>query len=504
MQRIGRLSEFRDGIVTKTTLGGEDIVVARDGSIISAFAAKCPHAGAPLEEGAIYNHRLICPWHKATFCLRDGAVVEPPALDRLTRYPVQIEGDDVFADPRPIDAEPEVGQIDGRVTLILGSGAAGTAAAVALREAGYRGRVTIIGDEALEPYDRTVLSKFVLCDMPPADVPRLRPEHYWASQRIDRLEATITRLDAVARKVHLADGTLLDYDAAVLATGATANAPNIPGVTLSGVHSLRSRQDAAFIVAAAKPSARVVIIGGSFIGLEAASALRERGLRVTVVAPEEIPFERQFGPEIGRMFRDLHEANGVVFQLRSKVARFGGRDHVDSVFMEGGQELPADLVVLGVGVSPATNFVDGVRKSEDGGVVVDNTLHAANGLYVAGDSASFPFGADHTRIEHWRVAQQQGRLAAANIAGRHEHYDAVPFFWTYHFGKNFEYIGHARDWDRVHIHGALKDHKFVALQIKGEDVVGVVACQREQTTAVLVERMRQPLKVSEACRLLRE
>ena len=212
----------------------------------------------------------------------------------------------------------------GPIVLIVGTGAAGTAAAVALRELGFSGRLTMIGNEALEPYDRTVLSKFVLADMKPSDVPPLRRDGYWAEHRIDRMDATVVRLDAAARRVHLADGTVLDYDAAVLATGAIPNVPTLPGATLQGVFTLRSRQDAAAIVARATNGARAVIVGSSFIGLEAASALHERGVHVTVVAPEEIPFARQFGPEIGAMFRRLHEANGIVFRLGHRSRQLKG------------------------------------------------------------------------------------------------------------------------------------------------------------------------------------
>jgi len=503
MQRIGRLSEFRDGTMTKVTSAGEDIVIVRDGDSFHAFAARCPHAGAPLDEGGVYNHRLVCPWHKATFCLNDGTVIEPPALDRLARYAIAIEGDDVLLSPNPIDKPREVGRLDGRQVLVLGSGAGGTAAAIALRDAGFSGKITLVGDEALEPYDRTVLSKFVLNDMPASDVPSLRPPDYWRSQRIERLEARFVGLDAIAKKVRFSDGTVLDYDAAVLATGATANVPNIPGVTLSGVHPLRTRRDAAYIVTSARPGGNAVVVGGSFIGLEAASALRERGLNVTVVAPEAIPFERQFGPEIGAMFRRLHEVNGVNFRLRAKVEAFSGTETVDGALLEGGERLTADLIVLGVGVTPATSFVEGVRKADDGGVVVDSTLRAADGLYAVGDCACFPFNGDQIRIEHWRVAQQHGRIAAENIAGKRRQYDSVPFFWTYHFGKRFEYIGHPRGWDRIHIDGNLDDQHFIALQIQQDAVVGVIACQRERTTAILIERMREPLEVSEATGLLR-
>ncbi len=235
MQAVCRLSELRDGSITKARAGDADIVIVRDGTLVTAFAATCPHAGAPLADGAVCDHHLVCPWHKATFRVSDGAVLEPPALDALTRYPVHIEGDDVLISPAPVSTERTIAAPAGPIVLIVGSGAAGTAAAVALRDLGFSGRVTMIGNEAPEPYDRTVLSKFVLADMKPSDVQPLRSNGYWAEHRIDRMDATVVRLDAAARQVHLADGKVLDYDAAVLATGAIPHRPTLPGMTLQGV-----------------------------------------------------------------------------------------------------------------------------------------------------------------------------------------------------------------------------------------------------------------------------
>jgi NADPH-dependent 2,4-dienoyl-CoA reductase/sulfur reductase-like enzyme/nitrite reductase/ring-hydroxylating ferredoxin subunit len=503
MTRVARVADLADQSITKATIDGTDIVLARDGETIGAFAATCPHAGAPLEQGAVCNHRLICPWHKSVFDLRDGAIIEPPALERLARYPVRIENGDVLVSARPIDDEADLGPLDGKRVLILGSGAAGTAAAFALREAGFAGAITMIGEEANEPYDRTALSKFVLNDMSPAEVPALRRDGDWKRLRIDRIDSTITQLDIESRRVVLGHGETIDYDSAVLASGASPNVPTMPGVHLRGVHPLRNRFDAAAIVASAPPGARAVVVGSSFIGLESASALRERGVGVTVVAPEEIPFERQFGREIGAMFRRLHEANGVVFRAGRKLERIEGDEKVAAVVLEGGERIAADLVVLGLGVKPATGFVSGARKADDGGIIVDSTLCAAGGLYVAGDVACFPYEGEQIRIEHWRVAQQQGRVAAANIAGVATQIEIVPYFWTYHYGKQFEYLGHAMKWDRLHIDGDLDQHHFVALQIRGDHVVGVIACERERETAVMIETMRKPLTLADALSLLR-
>jgi len=181
----------------------------------------------------------------------------------------------------------------------------------------------------------------------------------------------------------------------------------------------------------------------------------------------------------------------------SQVACAGG----DLVIVRDGESLHAFAAHCPHAGAPLV--VEGVRTSDDGGIVVDSTLRAGDGLYVVGDCASFPFYGEQVRIEHWRVAQQHGRIVAANIAHMSQHNQIVPFFWTYHFGKNVEYIGHPNGWDRVHLDGDLEEQNFIALQLRSEHVVGVIACQREHTTAILVERMREPLHVSEALDLLR-
>ena len=504
MQAVARLSDLPENGVVRIKLGNTDIVLVRSGQSVRAYGANCPHAGAPLEGGAVCDGRLICPWHKAVFSIEDGTVLEPPALDSLTRFPVRVDGEEVLVSAEPAPAPSVARETTGRLFVIVGSGAAGTAAAVALRRLGFDGRILFIGPEALGPYDRTALSKFVLSgEMAPADIPPLREPGWWTEHDVERISAVTVRVDAAAKRIQMADGSSIAYDAALVATGAVAGRPTLPGVKLSGALTLRDAQDAAAIVSATAADARVVIMGSSFIGLEAASALRRRGLSVTVVAPDAVPFAKQFGPEIGGMFRRLHEANGVAFRLETTVESIQGAERVQGVVLKGGEVLPADLVLIGVGVAPATDMVDGVEKAKDGGIVVDASGCAADGLFAAGDCAAFPLGGNHVRIEHWRVAQQHGHLAAAAMLGMAGRYDGVPFFWTYHYGKRFEYLGHASEWDRLLIEGDLDNQDFVALQIKQGNVVGAIACQRERTTAVLIDRMRSNLPADEAVRLIR-
>lgn len=504
MQHVAILADLEEDRGTEIKLGDDTLILVRDGSAVRAFEGKCPHAGGPLAKGAICNGKIICPWHKGAFAIGDGALLEPPALNGLASYRTEIRDGAVFVDPAKQPPPQQSGTPDDRHVIVLGAGAAGTAGAAALREFGFGGAITMIGAEPDEPYDRTALSKFVLeGGKAPDEVSTLRPEGFYQEHRIERLHGDIASLDTAAHRVELADGRSFDFTAALIATGGTPRQLDIPGANLDGVFTLRSKADSARIVERAKKGGKAVILGSSFIGLEAASALRKRGLDVDVVSPERIPFAKQFGPEIGASFRRLHEKNGVRFHAEAKVARLVGTGAVQSVILESGGELRADLVVVGIGVAPATGFVRGLPLEKDLGIAVDAGMQAAPGIYAVGDIAHFPFGDGKVRIEHWRVAQQHARVAARNIAGGQASYDGVPFFWTYHFGKRFEYLGHAEKWDDVIIEGKLDEQDFVALLVASGRVAGVLACQREHAACVVIDRMRAGISADDALAVIR-
>ncbi|MET0401301.1 MAG: FAD-dependent oxidoreductase, partial [Cystobacter sp.] len=503
MQRVARLAELEEGRGRRVELGAEKILLVREGDTVRAYQASCPHAGGPLEEGVIRAGRIICPWHKGNFRVSDGALCEPPALDSLARYPVQVEGGVVYVTPRPIPPPEPSRREDPRTFVLVGAGAAGAAAASALRESGFGGRILLVGREPHAPYDRTSLSKFVISgDMAPGKVPPLRPPGFYAAKGIERIEARVTRLDVKARRVELEDGRSFSYDAALVAPGGEPKRLEVPGAGLEGVSTLRTLEDAEVLLAQAPPGARAVILGNSFIGLEAASALRHRKVEVTVVAPHDIPFVKQFGEQVGRMFKSLHERNGVVFRSGTTAARFEGKGRVSAVVLEDGERLAAELVLVATGVRPATGFLQGLVLREDGGIPVDASMRAAEGLFAAGDVAAFPLGGRTVRIEHWRVAQEHARLAVRNMLGASEPYAGVPFFWTYHYTRRFEYLGHADVWDEVRIDGDLEGLSFVALLIKDGQVAAAIACDRERATAALLERMRAPVPVEEALALI--
>jgi NADPH-dependent 2,4-dienoyl-CoA reductase/sulfur reductase-like enzyme/nitrite reductase/ring-hydroxylating ferredoxin subunit len=496
---LANTSDLSDGEMKEVSANGTRILLARVGREFHAVGATCPHYGAPLVEGALCGTRVVCPWHHACFDVTTGNLEEPPALDGLTRYDVRVEDGSVYARV-PDEAEdrraPRMSRrdpADARQFVIIGAGAAGYAAAQTLREDGFGGRVVVITREERAPYDRPNLSKDYLNGHAEPEWMPLRPDEFYKEHDIELVcEKEVTRVDALSKTITFDDGETHGYDALLVATGGATRRLNIPGSDLKNVCLLRSFSDADSIIETAGRSSRVVVVGASFIGMEAAASLRERGLDVTVVAPSSEPFESTLGPEVGALFRRMHEARGVRFKLGSIVYHFEGNGRVEAVTLDSGERIEADMVVVGVGVHPATDFLEGIRLREDGGINVDEYMRAADDLYAAGDIACFPCPrtGERARIEHWRTAQQQGRVAAHNMAGRSVAYDGVPFFWTRQFDAGLLYVGHASGWDEIVWQGDLAAQDFLAFYVKAGRVLAVAGMNRDRDMAALEELFR--------------
>jgi len=497
---LARASDLREGEMKEFSAGETRILLARVRGEFHAVSATCPHYGAPLAEGALCGTRVICPWHHAAFNVTTGDLEEPPALDALASYDVRVAGEQVLV-RLPAETQdrrtPAMAGCDAAADpylfAILGAGAAGYAAAQALREEGFRGRVLLITREDRAPYDRPNLSKDYLQGHAEPEWMPLRPEEFYAEHGIELLRnREVTRVDADSKTITFEGGETLAYDALLVATGGTPVRLNIPGSDLKNICLLRSFADADSVIATAARARRAVVVGASFIGMEAAAGLRERGLEVTVVAPSREPFESTLGPEVGAIFRRAHEARGVRFKLGSIVYRFEGVHNVEAVVLDSGERIETDMVLVGAGVRPVTHFLEGVTLDEDGAVVVDSRLRAADGLYAAGDIASFPDPrtGERARIEHWRTAQQQGRAAARNMAGRDTVFDAVPFFWTRQFDAGLLYVGRAAGWDEIVYRGDLSAHDFLAFYVKGGRVAAVAGMNRDRELAAAEELLR--------------
>ncbi len=483
--------------------GNEEVVLVRQGDLVHAYQANCPHAGAPLDEGVICNGLLVCPWHKAAFATDSGTVCEPPALADLRRYRTWVENGQVWVDEQPLPTPTAPRHSDARRFVVIGAGAAGSAAVATLLDHGFNGHLLWLDQERQPAYDRTSLSKFVVAgEMPPDEVPTLLEADVLRQGRLERRQAKVRGLDVKKRSITLADGQRIDYDAALLATGGKPRRPDIAGADLAGVLTLRSREDAERLLDAAEPGQPVVIVGDGFIGLEAAAALHKYGLQVHVVSRHEVPLAKQLGERIGRSIRQLHERKGVTFHGPTEVLRFEGQGQVEAVQLANGERLAAPLVLLGTGVSPATAFLHGLDLAKDQSVNVDAQLRAADGLWAAGDIATFPLAGRPVRIEHWRLAQQHAVIAAANMLGEQRQYDDVPFFWTYQHGRTYEVLGHARDWDHIEFVGQPEQGDFVALQCVGDQVEAVIAKGYSDAMAQLSQRMKRPLTLAGALALI--
>jgi len=497
---VASVDELKDGEMKQVDAGGTSILLARVNGKYYAVGAICPHYGGPLAEGALCGERIICPWHHASFDVKTGDLLEPPSFDALPRYEVKVEGarvnvavPDEAEDRRTPTMAPRDARQDERAFVILGGGAAGYMAAQTLREEGFRGRVLMVTREDRLPYDRPNLSKDYLQGHAEPEWMPLRPDEFFNEHGIEVLRGReATQVDAKAKTIYFKGGDRLAYDALLVATGGEPRALQVAGSDLKNVLTLRSFADSDAIIAAAEQSKRAVVIGASFIGMEAASSLKTRGLEVTVVSPGQAPFEKTLGGAIGALFQKIHEDNGVRFRLGAKVARITGNRKVEAVVIESGEKIDADLVVVGVGVKPATDFLKGVELSNDGGVVVDEHLQAADGLYAAGDIALFHSSLTgvRQRIEHWRTALQQGRIAARNMAGSAVSYTAVPFFWTRQFDVALLYVGHSTSWDEIIFQGDVSAQNFLAFYVKGNRIRAVAGMNRDRDLAAVEGLMR--------------
>ncbi|GBQ67932.1 rubredoxin-NAD reductase [Ameyamaea chiangmaiensis NBRC 103196] len=479
---VAALADLTPDSIVPVTVGETAMVLVRTGGDVRAYAGTCPHKGAPLEKGAVCDGRLVCPWHKASFRLEDGGLVEPLALDPLPLYPVKVADGRVHVGTEALEPPARATCAPDETVLIVGGGAGGVGAACALREFGFDGHITIVDPQAEPSYDRTALSKAVLAGKADGNAPPpLRPETFWAEQRIARVAARVVRMNVAARSVTLDDGRSLSADHIILAPGSVPRPLAIPGGDLSAVFTLRTAADAQAILSATVETGRVVVIGGSFIGMEAAAALRQRGMTVDVVSSAAIPFERVFGALIASRLLDMHRERGVTCHAGRHVTAITADGARRVVHLDNGDTVTADAVVVGIGVTPALDFAADL-VAEEGGIAVDATQQAAPGIYVVGDCARIPREGHTVRIEHWREAEVQGRRAARAIVGLDQSDEGVPWFWTQQFDAKIEYAGAAQPFDDVKITGDLQGFDFEAQLLHRGKRVGIVSAGRPRAT----------------------
>jgi apoptosis-inducing factor 3 len=478
------LRDLPDGTMIMGRVGDQDVLVARQGEELFAIDGLCSHYHGRLGDGLLVGDTVRCPLHHACFSLRTGAALRAPALDPLGCWKVERLADTIIVRERlkPLSRATRVlaDTPTHRSIVIIGGGGAGVAAAVTLRDEGYEGDLTLVSADDSAPYDRPNLSKDFLEGTAPEDWMPLRASDYYSKHGINLLlNATAADLDVGRKQVTLQDGRVLPYAGLLLATGADAVHLPIPGATPESVRYLRTFAEARALVARARRARTAIVLGASFIALEVAAALRQRGLVVHVVAPDAIPMSKVLGPELGRFIQALHESHGVTFHLGTSIAMASR----PSFTLTNGVQLQADFVVAGVGVRPAVQLAQRAGLTLEDGVLVDEFLQtSAADVYAAGDIARWPdpHSGERVRVEHWVLAQRQGHTAARNLLGHHEKFDAVPFFWSQHYDVAIRYVGHARTWDFLRIDGAPADRNCTVRYERAGRTLAVATIGRDR------------------------
>lgn len=520
---LGDVESFQEGTMTEVSIGPgakRSVLVAKHQGNIYVTGAECPHCSHPqigekLAQGTLCSEggapSVKCRWAKcASFDLQTGKALRGPRLDSLSTYQIDISDGKLS-----ISTQPERSTVsaaitpsmarrdpqDNRVFAIVGGGAAAMAAAETLRQEGFTGRVVMLTQESVPPYDRVVLSKnFNL----KAKELFLRPPEVLADWDIEVINGVrVRKVDAKSQIIDYQvvgsreEATTIKYDKVLVATGGSATKLFVPGGKLPGIFTCRTPEDVDNLSQVAHKGYHVVVVGGSFMGMELASTLKARGCKVTMIAKETVPFEHVLGKKIGAAYARLLQTQDVEWIGNSHVRLFRGEENigVGAVELDDGEILQADAVVLGIGVVPNTAIVQGVSLDKTGGILCGPLLNSRDAptLYAAGDVCSFPSvrTGQSQRIEHWDVAVQQGRTAARNMLNQFVPFTTVPFFWSLAFGNTMRFVGQApENFDRVYVEGNLSQMEFIAYVAEDDDVRAVVTLNKDQIAAASAELMR--------------
>jgi 3-phenylpropionate/trans-cinnamate dioxygenase ferredoxin reductase component len=363
---------------------------------------------------------------------------------------------------------------DPRTFAIVGASLAGAKAAETLREEGFDGRLVLLGAEGERPYERPPLSKDYLRGEAERESAYVHAAGFYAEHDIELRTATVVSgVDAGAGELELEGGERLGYDRLLLATGAEPRRLRLPGADLPGIHLLRTFADSDALRERLDAGGRLVVVGAGWIGSEVAASARQRGMDVTVIAPEAVPLERVLGLEVGAVYRELHRDHGVDLRMEAGVVAFEGDGRVERVRLQHGAAIECDAVVVGVGAAPRTGLAEAAGLAVDNGVLVDGRLETSvPGIFAAGDVANHLHPVlGRLRVEHWDNALQQGPAAARAMLGSEEPYARTPYFFSDQYDVGMEYSGHPAGWDRVVLRGDTASFEFNAFWLAGDRVL---------------------------------
>ncbi|KAG8839129.1 hypothetical protein FRC18_000516 [Serendipita sp. 400] len=510
-------SELADGQMKEVAFGEGKVLVARLGEKVVSTSAYCTHYGAPLAKGVLTaDGRITCPWHGACFNACTGDIEDAPALFGIHSFQTSVEDGQicVTADPKytkkddnlvrqPGFAAADFNKEESSGVVIVGGGSGAMHAIESLRDNGYKDSITVLSKEDYPPIDRTKLSKSLATQV--SKVQLHSAEELRDKYGVDlRTGVTVTSVNTASMTVQAqpqgGSEETIPYTNLILAPGSFPRRLPIPNANLSNVYTLRFLEDSQKIDAACQKDLRVVIIGTSFISMELATTIAKRGMKsVDMVGMENTPFEMIMGKEVGEGLRTVMGQN-INFHMDASVdsirASSSDPSVADAVVLKDGTTLEADVIILGVGVAPATEFLkngSGIQLEKDGGVVVDEYLKVpgVENVYAIGDIAVFPQTEMKTprRIEHWNVAGNHGRAVGRTITGKGEPFSKIPIFWSVQ-GLRYCGLGGKANYDEIFINGNPKEGKFVAYYFKENKVVALASMGRDPIMSKSSELMR--------------
>jgi len=466
-------ADLEEGAMVEVDVHGKQLLLIRKEGEVRGLSGRCTHYGAPLVKGVL------------------GDIEDFPGLSSLVKYEVVEDGGGIYLSLRSELTEttkngPDDSGLDTKV-VVVGGGAAGHTAIQTLRKGMFKGKIVLLSSEDVLPYDRPKLSKKL--DASAADLELVGSAWYAEAEVEVQLGVEVVQVLSQEKQVLTSTGDKISYDKLLMATGGTPRKLGMEGEDLAGVCNLRAPSDANYIHEHAKER-NVVIVGGSFIGMEVAAVLVGICKTVTVIDRNKVSFQSSLGEKVGTILQQLHIDKGVQFEMESNIRQFVGTEegNVRGVILQSGKEIEADLVLVGAGVTPNTGSLKQISGILDarGIIPVDEFMKTSEeNIYAAGDIVRFPlltYGGEQVNIGHWGLAMYMGKVAALSILGRPEPAKTVPFFWTAQFGKSVRFAGTAAECDEVVV-DEKEPGTFLALYAKDGLVRGVATLGRDPVAA---------------------
>ncbi|XP_008286824.1 apoptosis-inducing factor 3 [Stegastes partitus] len=494
-------SDLQDGQMMEVEVGRHTVLLARTDGKYSAIGNQCTHYGAPLSKGVISGHRVRCPWHGSCFNVQTGDMEEFPGIDSLPCHKVNIQNSKVYVsvNKKSLRQQKRIKSMGTSVPgvthtiLLLGGGAASLMCAEILRQQNFGGRIIMVTRDDLLPYDKTRLSKVMNVE---SETILLRRREFFHQYDIEVwLKKEALSVDTDRKTVTFNDGSTQSYDQLLVSTGCRAKGLDVPGMKLDNVMMLETPEDARHIHAACLGS-NVVLVGTSFVGMEVASYLIDKASRITVIGSSELPYQNTLGREIGRVTLMMLSEKDVKFYMNDSVIEVKGvNGKVKEVVLKSGTVIPTDVLIVGIGSIPNSEFLQGskIQMNAKNFVIVDKGMRTnVPDVYSGGDLVTFPLAMANNQlvnIGHWQMAQAHGRVVALNMLKKPSELTSVPFYWTVLLGKTIRYTGYGEGYTDIVIKGSFEERKFLALYIKNDGVIAAAGLNYDPVVSAVAERL---------------